>query len=557
MNKSTRLALIVGISVVVVGGIVLFLWLRFGSTDAHLRLIPREATAVAVINVRSLASKADLLKLADLPEFKKITSKSSISTPLKKLMENPMDNGVDITQSIAGFVDNSGGSFVVGMVFKINDDKLFSIKIPQAFGLPRPGKIDDMWFLPIEHNIGLAWDDNVGILMLTNEENSDNVAEKAAKLMKQPDQFTIQENESYSLFSKKEFDMGIWVDNAAMVQLQREAALAGRIPALSRVVTQTDGYSDFLINFEDQSIKMTGSNYSLNGEPSGNQLRKSPSPQEHFATFADKNPIGFINIALDMKNIMTDLKSNDDFSEAIKSIETGLGLSSDEFARLFTGDLSIAFTDYRDILAEDSIKQREALILREQIRQYARIQQRFNDAGLEDESFGLPENNWSPIFVVNLSITDTGKTALLLNKVRLVRQREGFWSTPSMTGLNMYAIIKDKHLVLTNSYTAASTVMQKGRLEGKPPKTIAINSSLSGWFDCDLSHYPQALTSEMKKEMGETNYQTLLKVLQPLTHISLENGKNGEVIMNINLKSGEGNSLYRLVAHEVKIAAAY
>jgi hypothetical protein len=126
-----------------------------------------------------------------------------------------------------------------------------------------------------------------------------------------------------------------------------------------------------------------------------------------------------------------------------------------------------------------------------------------------------------------------------------------------MTGLNMYAAIKDKHFVLTNSYTAAVKVMQKGRLEGKAPKDIAINSSLSGWFDCDLSHYSPTITSEMKKEFGETNYQLLSKVLQPLTYISLENGKNGEVFLNINLKSGEGNSLYRLIAHEVKIAAAY
>jgi hypothetical protein len=542
MNKNIKIALIVGISFFLIVGAGLFLWLRFGVTTAHLRLIPREASMVAIVNVRNMVPKAEPKKLMQLKEFKQISGQSGLSKPIRTLLENPMDNGIDITQNIAAFMDNSGGSVVMGFVFKIDDDDLFAVKVPSAFGLARAGKIKDMWFLPIEANLGLAWNTKAGILLQTNDENSDKVAEKIANLMHQPDEFSILQNENYAAFAKKTFDIGVWVDNAALSKLRQ-------FDILSSLSQQDEGWSDLLINFENETIDFTSSSHSENSAER-NILRSSASPQTHFATSTDKNPFVFLNLALDMKKILNNLRKEPNVDENLKAAESSLGMSMDEIARIFTGDISFAVTDYRDLYAEDPIKQKVMDSLRAQL-SYINIQRKFEDAGSLDESYGIPSKMNQPVMIGNLSITDAGKLEQLLRKMNFMQHSEGFWSIPG-TGLNVYIAIKGSHVVITNSYSVANIVMQNAKLSGAPPEAINKSSAVAAWADLNPANYPALLTEEMKKQFGDENYSILLKAMQPLTHFSVDGSSTTDGKMKIHLKPGEGNSLYRLIAHEAK-----
>ncbi|MFN8714383.1 MAG: DUF4836 family protein [Bacteroidota bacterium] len=546
MNKGLKIGLIAGGSVLLLGGAALFLWLKFGKTDAHLRLIPKEATTVAVINVRNLFSKADPKKLMMLPIFKQQTS-GSLSPEMKRLMQDPTDLGADITQNIAGFINQQDGVTTSGLVFKISDGSRFASVIAKLGGYARPNKVDGLWYIPIESNVGLCWNDEAGVLFTGSSLVDESTQQQAERLLRQPKEYSILDNPNYKAFAAQDFDIGLMVDNNVV----QRSAESNDWMGIYNMFGSPTGWSDLLINFEDETIDFKSTVHQPEGQAS--VLRTTGPDAKHLEAFADKDPIGFICAAIDLKALVMQLNADANMKRNLEEMEDALGIPVNEIIRSFTGDVSMAFTDYRDLVSEDPVLKEKMDKMREI---YQSFNSKFDDAGFDSDEYDYPTEVKVPVFVLNLSITDTVTPGKLIRQANMSKTADGFYSGATGMGANVYAAMKGSHLIITNSYGTAAQLMRTGKLGGKPSKDIDVKKPASGRLEMTTSKYPSMLTDVMKDEMGDRGYRNYTLAAEPLQYVSLSSEGNTN-LLQVHVKQGEGNSLYRLIVHTAETVSKF
>ncbi|MGL5890956.1 MAG: DUF4836 family protein [Bacteroidia bacterium] len=488
MNKGLKIGLIAGGSVLLLGGAALFLWLKFSKTDAHLRLIPKEATTVAVINVRNLFSKADPKKLMLLPIFQKQAG-GSLSPEMKRLMQDPTDLGADITQNIAGFVNQQDGVTTSGLVFKISDGSRFASSMAKLGGYTRPNKVDGLWYIPVESNIGLCWSDEAGVLFVGSPLVDESTQKQAERLLRQPKEYSILDNPNYKAFASQDFDIGMMVDNNVVQRTAESNDWMG----IYNMFGSPTGWSDLLINFENETVDFKSTIHQPDGQAS--ILRSSGPDAKHLEALADKNPIGFICAAIDLKALLMQLSADANMKRTIEDMEDELGIPLNDLIKSFTGDVSLAFTDYRNIVDEDPFLKERMQKMREM---YEGFHSKFDDAGVDSDEYNYPMEMKVPVFILNISINDTVMPGQLMRRANMTKTEYGFYSGASGMGANVYAAMKGSHLIITNSYSAASELMRTGKLGGKPSNDIDVKKPASGRFEMTASKYPGTLTEVMK-----------------------------------------------------------
>lgn len=544
MNKGLKIGLIAGGSVMVLGAAALFVWMKFGKTDAHLRLIPKEATTVAVINVRNLFTKADPKKLMLLPVFQKAAGNGNMSPELKKLMDDPTDLGADITQNIAGFVNQQDGISTSGLVFKINDGTRFASAISKIGGYTRPNKVDGLWYIAIEQYVGLCWNDEAGVLFVGNPLIDESNQKQAERLLRQPQEYSILDNPNYKAFAAQDFDIGLMVDNNVV---QRTAGSNDWMDIYNMFGSPT-GWSDVLVNFEDETVDIRSTVHKANGAES--VLRTSGPDAGHLDALADKNPIGFISLALDLKALLAQLRADANMKRNLEEVEDAMGMPMEDMLRSFNGDVSLALSDYRNIVDEDPVLKEKMEAMR---KMYLQFNSRFD--GFESDEYNYPAEIEVPVFVLNVGINDTvfpGK--MLREKIRMQRVENGLYSASSGFGANVYVAMKGKHMIVTNSYGAASELIRTGRLQGKPAADVNTKGPLAGRFELMPEKMPATFTDMLKKEMGNRDYMNMVRFGKPLQYVSISGEGNTNLLQVHLAPAADGsNSLYRLLAHTAEV----
>ncbi|MCA6364151.1 MAG: DUF4836 family protein [Bacteroidetes bacterium] len=540
MNKGLKIGLIAGGSVMALGAAALFVWMKFGKTDAHLRLIPKEATTVAVINVRSLFTKADPKKLMLLPVFQKAMGKGTMSPEMKQVLDDPMNLGADITQNIAGFVNQQDGVTTTGLVFKINDGGQFASNIAKIGGYTRPNKVDGLWYIAIERYVGLCWNDEAGVLFLGNPLIDESNQKQAERLMRQPQEYSILDNPNYKAFAAQDFDIGLMVDNNVV----QRTADARDWMGIYNMFGSSTGWTDLLVNFEDESVDFLSTVHHADGTQE--VLRTSGPEAGHLDALADKNPIGFISLALDLKAMLGQLRADANTKRGIEEIEDEMGMPMEDMLRSFNGDISLALTDYRNIVDEDPVLKEKMEAMR---KMYEQFNSRFD--GFESDEYTSPAAIEVPVFVLNVGITDTAFPGKMLReKIHMQPVSSGLYSASSGFGANVYVAMKGKHMIVTNSYAAANELIRTGRLQGKAPADTDIKGALAGRFELIPEKMPATFTDMLKKEMGNRDYMNMVRFGKPLQYVSLS-GKGNSNLLQVHLvpATDGSNSLYRLLAH--------
>lgn len=542
MNKGLKIGLIAGGSVLVIGAVALFAWIKFGRTDAHLRLIPKEATSVAIINVRSLFTKAAPEELMKLPFFQQQQKRGGIPPELKLLLDDPLDLGADITQNIAAFVNTSDGATTAGLVFKINNGGLFASKFAKISGYSRPNKVSGFWYIPIEANVGICWNDDAGILFAGDPDAGESNQAQAERLLRQPEEASILDNPNYSAFAKQTFDIGLMVDNSVV----NRSVDQNEWGEIYNLFGAANGWSDVLLNFEDGTVDIAYATHQPDKQTA--TLRdKGPDPT-HFETVADKEPIAFLCFALDLQQLLAQLRRDPKMQRNFDELKDELGISVDDLARSFTGDVSLALTDYRDIVKTDPILQQQFESIREQSAVLYDMLARSGRSGMQQPTQGI--ELLRPVFILNMSVRDTATPGRMLRLMGLRMGNDGFYVAPASTDMNLYVALRGSHMVLTNGYEVAAQVARTGKLSGRLPGDIDLAKSSSGRLELNPDKYPQALLTELGSTMGP-GFPMFLKAMKPLHHVSLEGKENGGML-KIHLTPGEGNSLFRLIAHEAE-----
>lgn len=511
--------------VLLVGGITWFLYsLLSHSSDAHLKLIPKNAAAVLKVDIKNLALKADPVKLMQHPAFKNIPASGTSS--IRKLIADPFSTGIDPLENVYAFLAKEDMATVSAIVFKVSDESELE-KFERGLGIGGNLEVaDGIYYSEIDENRCIAWNDDAGIIMAVH--NGDKKA-LAKKYLEQNKDQSITANDAYKSFTEKTFDLGLYLDNRSLSQMS-EATTS--LSSLGFV----DGHGELLLNFENDKISTTYTNYP-DTKPVASILDNSGPDAKQFNAVAPQTPLLYFGLSANVNALFNAALSDPSMQRNMTGMELYLGMKDAELRKLFTGDISLAFTDYKDISAYDPRVGANVDMMIKQM-----------DGTPEDRAeFALN----APMAYINIGVTDDEKMNELLTEIGLQKMGD-FYAMPGINFI-VYAIAKDGHLLVTNDYYAAETLAKDGKFSAQLPAAISRTNPFSIWADLDQKHFPVALTESMKDMYNEATVDFFLNAIKPFQSVKMES-KDGGSQLEVSITPGEGNSLYRLLTYYGSLA---
>ncbi|HET6992110.1 MAG TPA: DUF4836 family protein [Bacteroidia bacterium] len=474
------------------------------SSDAHLKLIPKDAAAVLKIDIKSLATKADFLKLMQEPAFKKIPASGKAS--LHQLISDPFATGIDPLENVYGFLAKDGENTVSAIVFKVADEKdLSSFVEGLAIGQAVENE-SGIYYSVIDATRCIAWNDEAGIILAATGD-AKSIAEN---YLNQGKDESILSSGDYETFSDKSFDIGLFLNNKMLTRMST---------AFYDVATlgYADGHGEVLLNFENDKISAVYTNYQATASAT-NFLKTAGFSPQHFEAIAPQAPLAVLAIAADVNTLFNAMEKEPEMKTDIAELENYLELSDASTRKLFNGDISISFTDFKDISNYDP-----------------RIK-------LSQDKIPLAV----PMTYITLGITDNNKMNSVLGKMGM-RKINNFYALPGLDMI-LYAAAKNGHLLITNDYYAADTLSQSGKFSTKLPSAISASNPFLVWADLDQKHFPVAFTDAMKENYNDQAVSFFLDALKPFQSLKMESKGTGSQL-DLFVQPGEGNSLYRLLSY--------
>jgi hypothetical protein len=506
--------------VLLVGGISWFLFnLLSHSSDAHLKLIPKNAAAVLKIDIKNLAVKADPMKLMQHPVFKNIPASGTSS--IRKLIADPFSTGIDPLENVYAFLAKEDVATISAIVFKVSDASDLE-KFERGLGIGGNLEVQNgIYYSEIDENRCIAWNDEAGIIMAVHNGEKRALAEK---YLEQDKDFSILANDDYKSFTKKTFDLGLFLDNKMLAQMSDAASSISSLGFM-------DGHGELLLNFENDKISTVYTNYPAT-KPVASILRNSGIDSKQFNSVAPQAPLLYLGMAADVNALFDAALTDPSMKQNMTGLQLYLGMSDAELRKLFTGDISIAFTDYKDISLYDP---RVGANVDQMLKQ-------MNGTPEDRSEFALN----APMAYINIGVTDDEKMNSLLTEMGLQKMGD-FYAMPGINFI-VYAVAKDGHLLVTNDYYAAETLAKDGKFSTQLPAAISKTNPFSIWADLDQKHFPIALTESMRDMYNEATVDFFLKAIQPFQSVKMES-KAGGSQLDISIAQGEGNSLYRLLIY--------
>ncbi len=517
MSKRLKRGLLRGSLVLIIGIGVFYFLFHSHSHESPLKVIPKNAAAVLKINVKELATKADLPKLMQEPAFKNTSSSGKIS--LSQLISNPFDAGIDPQENIYGFLCKEEENTVTAIVFKVSDKSDLSSFVSGLGIGTSPEEESGIYYSEIDEHRCIAWNDDAGLLMAVNGGDKKSMA---TKFLHQQENESILSANSYKTFSEKPFDIGLFLDNKMLSQM------SGAENSLSSFGF-TDGHGELLLNFEKDRISSFYTNYPETKNSTA-FLKKNGFDPKNPEAITPQNPLVYFGIASDINALFSSIRTDPEMKTNLMIFESYLELSDEETRKLFDGDISIAFTDFKDISTSDP--RIEAQVV-EMIKQYG--------ADIRSE-FSLAV----PMAYVAIGITDEEKMNSILKKSGL-QKIENFYAMPGLNFI-VYTCAKNGMLYITNDYYAAESFSTTGKFSTQLPSEISRTNPCILWVDLDQKHFPLALTQSVKGKYNDQTVDFFLSSIKPFKSLKMESKENGSQF-DLLLNAGDGNSFYRLLSY--------
>lgn len=513
MTKGLKIGIVAG-SILLVGCVAFVVHKLFSHTsDSHLSVIPKNAAAVLKIDLKQLAVKADPAKLMKMPGFQKLSAGS-----LKDLVADPFSTGIDPIENVYGFVATEGSNSVAALVFNVDDaGKLQTFENKLHLGTAETTVESGIYFTPLSETECIAWNDDAGLIIATKEGEAKPIA---IKYLNQSRSNSIAENGDYKTFAKKTFDIGIFFNNKELSKMSgTEKSLAP--------LGMNDGHGEILASFEKDKIVASYTNYSTG---TNSILKKNGPDAKQFDAVAIDKPLLYVGMAADMSALFSVLKNDPNLSTDLAGLEMGFGMGEDDLKTLFTGDISMAFSDYKDISAYDPrIKVNNLKILK---------------ANPDLDSSELSLN--TPMCYISIGETDDAKMNALLANSGLTKV-DSFYAMPGFSYI-VYSAAKNGHLLITNDYYAAQQLSHTGKLSAKFPEQVSKGDAFSFYADLNQHDLPASLTQTFQGMYGNEAWQFYMNALSPFQYVRLSGKENGSEL-EISVNSGGENSLSYLIGY--------
>ena len=525
MSKTLRIVLISAAVLIVGGGIFAWAWFSKHTSDVHLNYIPKDAAAVFSLHSREIATKIDPTKL--VTDKKATYATNDIPDFLMNIMAEPMSTGIDPVQNVYGFVAKQDQSTASALVLAVNDASDFSAFVKRMFPDRTIEEGDNSEYLDIDENRAIVWNDEAAIFISTDAMD---VRAYGEKLFAQGEAGSIKNDEGFSTFNAKTFDAGLYTDNRKLSGLNMEtSALA--------LIGMGQGHSEFFMRFEQNEIVTEF----VNSGTSQPALTQAAGPSaEDLKLLGMKDPLIYIGTNFNVQNLLTSASNDPMMSENVEGITAGLGLTQEQMAKLFTGTMTAAVTDYRDIYATDPRVQKETAAIMGPMDQFGEIGAMFqNMLSIE-----------VPITVISFGISNEKMATSVIESLGMKLQEDGFYAAPGVE-MVIYAAIKSNHLIITNDYVSAQTIMKEGQMSGKLPADYASKvpaQPFSLWMDLEKTHMPELLLNPKSPLLDPADLKSYTGLSDIFNGIRFESTATSSTF-HFSMPASEENSLMRMIRY--------
>ncbi|WP_279072251.1 DUF4836 family protein [Bacteroides acidifaciens] len=312
-------------------------------TSEYTNVIPADASVVASINLKSLASKAGLNDKENETAKQKVLEalKSGMNAAtfqqLEKVMKNPSESGIDIESPFYVF---SSSSFpypaIVGKVS--NEDNLHtSLDVMTKEQICQPVSEADGYSFTTMNGILLAFNNSTVMIVTVNGTSQTEKAKKGiTDLMKQTADNSIVKCGAFQKMEQQKSDVNFFASMKTIPATYRNQASMG-LPAEVKPedITLVGG-----LNFEKGKIALKSENYTENDAVKAllkKQMESFGKANNTFVKYFPSSTLMFFNVGVKGEGLYNLLSENKEFRNTISIAK------ADEVKELFgsfNGDIS-------------------------------------------------------------------------------------------------------------------------------------------------------------------------------------------------------------------------
>ena len=334
---------------------VLFL-VSCSQVSDNLSVIPKEASAVSVINLYSLAQKGKLNEISERKFFQ--TMKEELQGESKKLsklvddiFEDPAITGIDIKADIFGYYIGEEQNKGYGCLSaKLNSGKKFGnfiTEILKEFEIDytiEEGK-NYKYIILAQENLAIAWDAEKALVLTSLAyDGGQGLATKIETLMTLKADEQIRCNEAFNNFYKDKKDISFWfsadvLGKSALMVLMQESGIDYANSYLNAYFNFDKGKVSLLVQFSpNEELKRRMNEYS----------GKTISFNENLLQYLPKTSYAAINVTLDTKAFYETFQKESAFDDIKTAFEEELDMDIKEFFDSFNGSVLFSLFDFTE-----------------------------------------------------------------------------------------------------------------------------------------------------------------------------------------------------------------
>ena len=311
----------------------------------YIHVIPADASAVASVNLNTLADKAGLNDKENegmkqkMMEALKSGMNAAAFQQLEKIMKDPSQSGIDIKTPV--FVFTSKTFITPAMVAKISniDDLRASLDLMAKEGICQPIAEEDGYsFTTLQKNSLLVFNENAAVLTEAYGTSQMDVAKQTiSTLLKQTEENSIMKNSGFKKMQNQKGDINFFASMDAVPKIYSQQISMG----LSSQLDLSEVMAVGNLNFEKGKIALQIETYSDNAETDALLKKQAQAVKKLNTTFLQNFPestLAFLNIGVNGAAFYDLLLNNEEFRRNVSLAK------AEEVKSLFAsfdGDISI------------------------------------------------------------------------------------------------------------------------------------------------------------------------------------------------------------------------
>jgi hypothetical protein len=553
MNSKKKIIILASAGVLV-ASLALGWYFIFGRSNALLAYVPDNAIAVAKVNVKSLLTKMDYekIKQEDKVADQLDEVKNEMPDFLSEAMDSPLSTGIDPFKDPVAFLTldkKSGqvqfsvlmsvqsqedfGEFLKKFEAELDLDYKFRKDVERDFEKAYPEKIS-------ERNHAIAWNGDLVIFSFQNGGfEDDTMLDLVENTLFLNEERRLSNLEAYNEFESNLEDLDVFINLQAILNDNRDLDLP---ESFTSQINNLNGASLHL-EFQEESIDLTIHNYfkdqdlaeknNFFGEPNDSKITK-------YLTSNGK-AIGAMALSLKMENLIDLIKKLDEENSMNEGLMSEFNLSIDQVGKMLSGSMAVSLTELKKV----------------EVTEYqSSLQYNPFTGEFYEEQTPVTYEKTVPIFNYQLGISDANLGSKLLGKLEelnLILKEGNVYVIENSEFGKLNLVAKNDLWIISND---PMSVNLAGNGEWNAPQNEDLNKALTSeamgmYLSLDINEYG---TSEDVQELkNDADFEEIEELANLLKNVN-GYGNNESIHLNIGLKPGEGNSLYRLSKALVDIA---